>query len=81
MLLSTGLNGIIKKIEARLAELDPVKLPSNAELQDVLNKRDALTAMMIAAKGAIKWAERYSKLARELAAKERDPARRAELER
>ena len=64
-----------------MAELDPVKLPSNAELQAVRKKRNALTAMLIAAKGAIKWAERYSKLARELAAKERDPTRRAELER
>jgi formate C-acetyltransferase len=80
MLLSTGLDGIMKKIETRLAELDLLGISSNIELQQTISKRNVLNAMLIAAKGVITYVSRYSKLAREMAEEELSPIRKAELE-
>jgi pyruvate formate-lyase/glycerol dehydratase family glycyl radical enzyme len=80
MLLSIGLNGIMKNlIEPRLAELDPHRVPST-KVDETIKKRDTLTAMLIAGKAAIKLAERYSQLARELAEETNDFGRKSELE-
>ena len=78
MILSIGLEGAIKMVEARLAELDLGKLPPD-KLEDALRQRDMLNAMIISGKGAMTWAQRYSKLARETAEKTTDPVRKQEL--
>jgi formate C-acetyltransferase len=79
MLLSTGLYWIMKKVEARLARLDLFKLQSNALLQETIKKMDTLNAMLIVGQGAIRYARRYSELAKKLAEKETDPIRKKEL--
>lgn len=79
MILSTGLNGRLRRINERLAELDPLKV-QGTELQETLRKRESLNAMTIATKAVIKFAERYSRLASEIAGKTTDAIRKAELE-
>ncbi len=77
-----GLEGIIKKFEAALAE-------ANAEFNDVANivrvpeiaqKRDFFESAIITLKAAIRWSRRYAALAAYLASRETDKVRRAELE-
>ena len=80
MVLYMGINGIIKElIEPRLAELDMYKAPST-KMEEIMKKRDTLNAMLITGKAVIKLAERYSRLAQEMANITDDPMRRAELE-
>ncbi len=71
--LAIGFSGIIEKVEKEMATMrvtDANYCKKNVFLQSVL----------ISLKAAIRYAERYSALAKELAAKEGDAARRAELE-
>ena len=72
-----GLNGLIDKAKAKLAEIeeDASLLP-----EDYIRKRNSLQAMVIALEASIRWNKRYASLARELAAKEANPQRREELE-
>lgn len=80
MLLSMGLNRIMKDlVEPRLAALDPFEV-SPEKLGETLRQRDTLNAILIAGKAVVKWAERYSKLAKEMAETTDDPKRRTELE-
>jgi len=79
MLLSMGLNGIMKMVESRLAEIDEWKAPA-LKLEETIKMKDTLNAMLIAGKAVIKWAERYSHLAREMAEKTDDLIRKRELE-
>jgi len=70
-------NGMLdfqQKIDASLARLDFL---NDLEAYD---KQEELKAMRIAAGALIRFAERYSQLALELAQKESDPARKKELE-
>ncbi len=67
-----GVEGLLKKIEAARAALDPAAA-------DYAARRDQLDAMEICGRAICRLAQRYADYARELAASEADPARRAEL--
>ena len=70
-----GLRDFQADIDASLAKLD------YAADRDAYARGEELKAMRIAAEAVIRFAERHADKARELAAAESDPARRAELER
>ena len=69
-----GLLDLQAEIQAALARLD---FFNDAEAYD---KQQELKAMAVAASALTRFAERHAELARELAAREADPRRRAELE-
>ncbi len=71
--LSKGLSGIIKEAEDKLKNL---KLWEPEDFE----KRYFLEAVIIVLKAAINFGRRFSRLAREMAEKEKDPTRKAELE-
>ncbi len=71
-LIREGVSGIIKAVEKRLSELD-ITVPGDYE------KQYYLKALLIAADGIIKLAERYADEADRLAAAENDPQRKMEL--
>jgi pyruvate-formate lyase len=77
-----GLNAIKKKIQARIDEEDPLKVPFDQadKLLENIERRNNLIAMRIASDAVIDFAERYRKLALEMAAAEKDPIRKKELE-
>jgi len=79
MLWRLGVNGIKREIEASLEKYDPGKCEP-ALVEDYMHRTTELKAMLIAADGVIHFVDRYSKLASEMAAKETDPVRKAELE-
>ena len=70
-----GLRDFQADIDASLAKLD------YAGDRDAYAKGEELKAMRVATDAVIRFAERHAEKARELAAAESDPARRAELER
>lgn len=72
--LNKGLTGIIKEAEEELKNL---RLWETEDFE----KKYFLEAVIITLKATIDFAKRFSILARELAEKEADPARKAELER
>jgi len=72
-LIKVGLLGIRKEIEDEIASLT-LTIPEDFE------KLQYLKAMLISNKAAIGFAERYSKLAKELAGECKDPERKWELE-
>ncbi|HAR35768.1 MAG TPA: formate C-acetyltransferase/glycerol dehydratase family glycyl radical enzyme, partial [Acidobacteria bacterium] len=69
-----GLLDIIKDIEEAQAQLDFLNDP------DALDKQEELKAMAICARALITYARRHAELARQMAAVEKDPQRRRELE-
>ena len=69
-----GMEDFQADIQKALADLDDQNDPETSA------KREELEAMDISANALIKYAQRYSNLARELAGNEHDPIRRAELE-
>jgi len=71
--LNKGMHGIIKEAEERIKELKPW-VPGELE------KKEFLEAVIISLKAAINFAKRYAKLAREMAEKEKESGRKAELE-
>ena len=73
IVVQRGLSAIVQEAEDHLDSLDL----SNP---DDLSKWFFLQAAIIADKVVIKWAERYANLAREKAAHEKNPGRKAELE-
>jgi pyruvate formate-lyase/glycerol dehydratase family glycyl radical enzyme len=73
ILYSKGLLGLKADVERSLAALDFRKDPRAYE------KQQELRAMAIAADAVIRYAERHANLADELAAREKNPARKAEL--
>jgi pyruvate-formate lyase len=77
-----GLNAIKKKIQARIDEENPLNVPIDQanKLLENIERRNNLQAMMIACDAVINFVDRYKKLALEMAAKEKDPARKKELE-
>lgn len=74
-LYAKGMVDFKDDIREAMTRIDPAADPS------ALERLEELRAMDIAADAAILFAERHAALARELAAGESDPARRAELER
>jgi len=70
-----GLLDLQADIETALARLDFFNDP------EAYDKQQELKAMLIAAGAVIRFAERHAELARQLAAREADPRRQAELER
>lgn len=72
-ILRRGFNGIRKEAEEKLAALDPMSAKDDRE------KRPFLEAVIIVCDAIVLWAGRHAKLAREMAARETDPARKAEL--
>jgi formate C-acetyltransferase len=70
-----GLLDIKKDIEESLARLDFYNDP------EALDRKEELEAMSIAADGLMIYASRYAELARSLAAEEKSPQRKKELER
>ncbi len=70
-----GMLDFIARIEESLANLDYLNDPG------AYCKQEELRAMRICAEALIHFAERHAERARELAARESDPTRRAELER
>ncbi|MFO8102322.1 MAG: formate C-acetyltransferase/glycerol dehydratase family glycyl radical enzyme [Dehalococcoidia bacterium] len=68
-----GLNALIRQAEEHLESLDLAN-------PDDYDKMHFLKALIIADKAVIKWAGRFADLAREKAAVESDPDRKAELE-
>ena len=72
-ILKRGFNGIKKEAQEKLAALDPMSAKDDRE------KRPFLEAVVIVCDAIVLWAKRHAVLARELAEKERDPTRKAEL--
>ena len=70
-----GMLDFIAQIDAQLDRLDYLNDPS------AYSKQEELMAMRITARAVVRFAERHAALARELAAVESDPLRKAELER
>jgi len=71
--LAIGLEGIIDEAEDEMSKLDVTN-------PDDLKKMHFLRAVVIADKSVIHFAERFSKEAKRLASKEKNPERKAELE-
>ena len=71
--LTRGLNGIKKQVDAELEQLDFAEMKS-------LKKYHFLQAVKITLDAAVAFAERYAALARSLAQKETDAKRKIELE-
>lgn len=81
-MLMGGLNAVKEKIQARIDEEDPLKVPIDQapKLLENIERRNNLTAMLVACDAVINLGERYRKLALEMAAEEEDPVRKKELE-
>lgn len=71
-ILQTGFTGVIEQVEAEMKKLDRSD-PEN------IAKWQFYEATLITYRAAIAYAHRYEKLAAEMAAKETDPVRKAEL--
>ena len=76
-LLKFGLNGIIKKIKDRLGALE--RSMGDLHPDDYIEQRETLEAMRIACGAVVRYAERYTEKAREMAKSEPDTRRRREL--
>lgn len=79
-ILKIGLKGIIEEANERKKRLDKEFMDGVVNGIDYVEKRDFLESAIITLNGAIRWGKRYANLARELAEKEEDPARKKELE-
>ena len=81
-LANGGLNGRLVDLKKKLKELNEEKdnCSGGAEAVEITNKISDVTAMVIAIEGVIRWANRYSKLAKEMAEKEENLKRKKELE-
>lgn len=72
-ILKRGFNSIRKEAQEKLAALDPLSARDDRE------KRPFLEAVIIVCDAIVLWAKRHAVLAREMAEKEADPVRKAEL--
>jgi formate C-acetyltransferase len=72
-ILKRGFNDIKREAEEKLAILDPLSPKDNCE------KRPFLEAIVIVSDAIVHWAKRHAVLAREVAEKETNPVRKAEL--
>ncbi len=80
--LDFGLGGILEQLRGKLANLEKERNDSvgGPELIDIQRKIFDVTAMIMAAEAVLDWADRYSKLATQMAKEEKDPKRKKELE-
>lgn len=76
--LKHGLKGLIAQTEQQLSTI--AKIKDGPQYFENLEVKHFLEAMIIACKGVMRWASRYSQQAREMAAQESDATRRTELE-
>ncbi len=72
--LKRGFKGLKEEAQGKLAALDPYSPTDNCE------KRPFLEAVVIVCDAITLWANRHAVMAKEMAAKEADPKRKAELE-
>ena len=72
-ILKRGFNDIRREAQEKLDALDPLSPKDNCE------KKPFLEAVVIVCEAIVHWAKRHAVLAREVAAKETDPVRKAEL--
>lgn len=72
-LITNGISGIRKRIEEKLASLD-------ATTPEGYDKAIYLNALLIVCDGIVTLAKRYAQLAERMAGEEKDPRRKAELE-
>lgn len=72
-ILKRGFNDIRREAQEKLDALDPLSPKDNCE------KKPFLEAVVIVCEAIVHWARRHAVLAREVAAKETDPVRKAEL--
>lgn len=72
-ILKRGFNDIRREAMEKLDALDPLSPKDNCE------KKPFLEAVVIVSEAIVHWAKRHAVLAREVAAKETDPVRKAEL--
>jgi formate C-acetyltransferase len=72
-ILKRGFNDIKREAQEKLAALDPLSPKDNCE------KKPFLDAVVIVCDAIVLWAKRHAVLAREVAEKETDPVRKAEL--
>jgi pyruvate formate-lyase/glycerol dehydratase family glycyl radical enzyme len=73
--LSKGLKGLKEEIQAETDKIDGSDIPSNYDF----DRKNVYKAMLIAAEAIIIYANRCADVAEEIAAKETDPKRKAEL--
>ena len=71
--LRRGFNDIKREAQEKLAALDPLSP------KDMCEKKPFLEAVVIVSDAIVLWARRHAALAREMAAKEQNPERKAEL--
>jgi formate C-acetyltransferase len=71
--LKKGFKGIRREAEERMQALDPFSPVDNVE------KKPFLEAIVTVCDAIVLWAKRHARLAAEMAAKEKDPQRKAEL--
>jgi formate C-acetyltransferase len=79
-ILRLGLKGILQKVTERRARLKQEYMAETINGEEYLRKQDVLDGMVITLEAVIAWSKRYAALARDLAQKETDPARKQELE-
>ncbi len=72
-ILKRGFNDIKREAQEKLEALDPLSPADSVE------KKPFLEAIIIVCDAVVLWAKRHAVLAREMAAKEKDPTRKAEL--
>lgn len=72
-ILKRGFNDIKREAQEKLAALDPLSPKDNCE------KKPFLEAVILVSEAIVLWAKRHAVLAREMAATETDPVRKAEL--
>ena len=75
-----GLNGILKETRDKLNEIKADRELIRDNPGDFLKKKAFLEAVIISVEAAIRWAKRYSELARAMANAEEDEKRKKELE-
>lgn len=79
-ILAVGLRGILEEVRERRDSLEEEYLAETLTGEEYLRKRDVLDGMAIGLEAVIAWSKRYAALARNLAAEEKDPTRKLELE-
>jgi formate C-acetyltransferase len=79
-LFAVGLNGIQKEAEAKLAEIKGDTALIHNRPAEFMGKKAFLESVIISIQAAIRWAKRYTELARVKAIQEEDKTRRSELE-
>ena len=75
-----GLKGILQEVMDKKASLEQEYMAETMNGEEYLRKRDVLDGMVITLGAVIAWSKRYAALARDLAEKEKDPTRKAEIE-